>query len=682
MLRTSYFCSLFLILSIVVIGQTGQHWEPIEQTPKSEINGQFYLRDGGILAFSYFSNRIAFTDDKGLNWRFGNADDDFFETNYTDERDGLNGHYYYLVDGDKKLKEVNSHSLETSIIYSSSERIFNFTISTDHAYLYTLDSLKKVNLESGAIVNSIPFEGDARQMYVSEDKGLVIFTNSRKILQMDDTLTIIKEVNIDIEDLDDLKLSSDNNIIIEDADQFRHSTDLGDTWMTTEFLELDFTWRELGVKDYYIVKDSTVFIYDLEENLWIDTVYLDTYLNIFGASDALYTSPSSNKYQGLHYIKAEEGLVKINDLVGEPNVFQAIGLSDSTHFINRFALNFTSPSLFYQDHAYQNTRNYNNVISLTSGELVGSTNDSLFISDSGTNDFRPLNPPITPRDYIKKDHLDALYLFRYDGIWISQDKGETWTHECPDGYFPDFDVNARTIIPTAWKKYYGIQGSKILKYDYNTKNTSVVYNSSPSTSSINQFIVNLSGALFINSFNKISSKNQIQKRKNGSVEQLVLPADDISGEITIDRFGYLYIHSSNRVYKGLAEGAIWEDITGDLPSDVEINNLSVTNDYTIYLACKNGPIYKTGKLPSAVGDIEKNGHDVVVSPNPAMDKISLVIDQPMSSHAIIISLTGQVVWEGLLKGEKPNIDVSNLKAGMYFIYFSNKQYRSTTFVKN
>jgi hypothetical protein len=330
---------------------------------------------------------------------------------------------------------------------------------------------------------------------------------------------------------------------------------------------------------------------------------------------------------------------------------------------------------------YESTYNFNSLVTLSSGEIVGSTSDSLYISDDGTNSFRTLSPPITPRDHIKKDHLDALYLFRYDGIWISNDKGETWTHECPDGYFPDFDVNARTIVATAFRKYYGIQGSKILKYDYDTKNTSTVYSSNSNTSAINQFIVNLSGALFINTFNKISLKNQIQKRKNGSVEQLDLPADDISGSITIDRFGYIYIHSSNRVFKGIAEGSEWIDITGDLPIDIEINHLSVTNDQAIYLACKNGPIYKTAKLPSAVGDIDIKNQAVIVSPNPVLDKISLITEQAIDTYAYIVNMRGQVVWKGLLNGVQPNVDVSNLKTGMYVLYFSDDRYQGTTFIK-
>ena len=683
MLRINYILIFLLSVSCIVQGQTNQHWEAIEQTPNTKLAPQFFFRDGGILARSYafVSNTVAYTNDKGQSWSFGEADPDFVTTNYAKIRDGLNGQYYYLSESNMVLRELNTNSLETRTIMHSGDRIYDFTIGIEYAYLYTLDSLIQVNINNGEIIRIVSFEEGVRQMNVSEELGLVVFTNTSKILQIDTSLAIKKEVTIDLKSLSDFYLSSENHLLIEEDNQFRHSSDLGETWTTTEALDLKNTWRNIGVKDYFITRDSTVFIYDLAEKTWSDTIYLDTYLNIFGASDALYAQPSKNTYQGLHSIKASEGLLKINDLVDKPNVYSITGLSDTTHFINRLDLLHSSPSLFFQDQDYQNTYDFSKAITLSSGEVVGSTYDSLYISDDGTNNFRVLSPPISPRDHIKKDHLDVLYLFRYDGIWQSFDKGKTWTHECPDGYFPEFDVNYRFVIPTAFGKHYGLKGSKILKYDYDTKNTSTVHSVNSTTSSINGFIVNLSGTLFINYLNKITSKNEILKRNNGMVEMLTIPSDDITGAIAIDWFGVIYIHTLNRVFKSMDAGTSWVEITGDLPSDVHINHLSVSQDQTIYLACQNGPIYRTAKLPSAIGDIDKKNKSVIIAPNPVLNNISLIADQRMNTHAYIVNLHGQVVWKGYLNDFDPNINVSNLNTGMYILFFSDKQYQVRPFIK-
>jgi uncharacterized delta-60 repeat protein len=153
-------------------------------------------------------------------------------------------------------------------------------------------------------------------------------------------------------------------------------------------------------------------------------------------------------------------------------------------------------------------------------------------------------------------------------------------------------------------------------------------------------------------------------------------------ELTHDNQGNLYVAGraafANSFYDMLL---IKIDANGDVVWDVNYEGLSAQNDEAkgLFISPDGSAIYLVGysrgatsnadltivKYAQTVGIAEVSKKELVLYPNPVLDKLSI---QNCSADQIIhiFNSTGAEVWRGKLPNHQA-IDISNLPAGFYFI---------------
>ena len=317
------------------------------------------------------------------------------------------------------------------------------------------------------------------------------------------------------------------------------------------------------------------------------------------------------------------------------------------------------------------------MVQLSSGEILASRSGLLYKSTQGDANFESIPEPKTGHGGITKDENDRLFLFRYDGIWISLDKGITWTHECPPAYFPAFDVSESSVIPKASDIYYGMTSqNSILKYDYNKDDVNfAVRNSNIDNFKIEQFHVTSDGTIYYTFLVKASGLRSLVRRKGGQTITLAVPTNSIASTFAVGPNEHLFIHDGSSVYSSQDRGENWVDITANLPAHISVNLISTADDNTVYLGCKNGNIYKSGKSLGPTTTTEIKPANFNLYPNPSFDFITIEDKNYHSGQTktfVMYDLNGRKIKEIFTSSFKTRVDLHGISSGVYILVYSQE----------
>lgn len=665
MYRFTVLFILFSAYSLVTEGQDIHHWQSIENTPGTKAIDIFYFRDGGIASYIEVTGELAISDDKGLTWNNGETSSEFQDLNKSSLRQGLNGNLYFTADFSFDLYEIDRQTLKQRKVLRSTTQLLTYAVSDLYLFSVEKDSLIKRALSDGSIVDSYSLQGKVAQIQINEDKDIIcLFVDKSLLLLSEDFEEKFFEDEMAINNARDLVVSP-NSILVEPYDnRFQYSLDLGQSWHE---VDVPGAWRfdqVMGNADYYVNLDSTIYIFDLSSGIWKDTIYFDSYLNLRGASDALYVLATDRKYNSqLFYAKDDSGFTSINTEIGPPNIQFIKALDSNSCYLQEF-------ELLHHNGTFRKTERFDRIHKFCTGELIATTQDDIYFSEAGDENFEIRQKPTSVRDGITKSELDQLFIFVYNGVYISTDKGLTWTHECPNDYFPAFDILERTVQPKVSKIYYAFAQSrdKILSYNHNTDRTSTSFSYSGNIKTIEDFRINPIGNLFVTVQNNTSGQVEFLRKSSGRTDLLTIPNATMNPHFAMSNAGQLYIHNGESIYTSLDRGESWVDMTGDLPEHIIINRISVADDGTVYLGCAGGNVHKHiyGDLIS--GTTDNTLSQIDLSPNPAWS--SITISRPGNSKkesAQIIDLSGRQHGTFELSSEKDELDISHLVSGIYFI---------------
>jgi len=89
------------------------------------------------------------------------------------------------------------------------------------------------------------------------------------------------------------------------------------------------------------------------------------------------------------------------------------------------------------------------------------------------------------------------------------------------------------------------------------------------------------------------------------------------------------------------------------------------NQKQLYVAASNGKIYKIKTNNLAVSDLNKN--QILITPNPAKNKIYIKNLNVKNISAEIIDLSGKIIHQVLISDNDQSFDISNLQTGTYIL---------------
>ena len=80
---------------------------------------------------------------------------------------------------------------------------------------------------------------------------------------------------------------------------------------------------------------------------------------------------------------------------------------------------------------------------------------------------------------------------------------------------------------------------------------------------------------------------------------------------------------------------------------------------------------------SSLNEKFTNGQDILVYPNPAREKLTLIMDQGGSASGVIsvFNLQGQLIYTSLFEGSELDIDVSAFQPSLYILHVQTEDER-------
>jgi len=125
------------------------------------------------------------------------------------------------------------------------------------------------------------------------------------------------------------------------------------------------------------------------------------------------------------------------------------------------------------------------------------------------------------------------------------------------------------------------------------------------------------------------------------------------------------LHGS--IWQSDNDGSAWTEITANMTStNIYGNNIIESNGHELILATYGGGLYKSAGLNLSVGLEETSSTDIVVSPNPASEKIYLSANKMLTGKYFSIqNIEGKIVKTGIYS--ESGIDIQELENGVYFI---------------
>ena len=150
-------------------------------------------------------------------------------------------------------------------------------------------------------------------------------------------------------------------------------------------------------------------------------------------------------------------------------------------------------------------------------------------------------------------------------------------------------------------------------------------------------------------------------------------------DIVQDSQGYLYLGADVGVFASINEGTDWQVLGDNLPSLV-VNDMHIheASQY-LYIGTYGRSSYKIDLSAIVLGTSENTFADeVVLAPNPATEYVDIVSACGLSSVTIFDVLGREVKTEKVESSDQQvRIDHSELSSGVYYVYVSNGQHKTT-----
>ena len=325
--------AIFLIgsLPINLFAQVDWSWHEVPNTPGTEAVIKHYFSNGGLLAYVNASEQLAISDDKGETWRFGESGD-FLDASTRSYVEDQNGNFYFTANLSKQFYQVDRHTMELRLVHTSSNQVFLYAASEEHLFMLVNSEIRKVRIDDGTIVDSyFSNNGSFSSINISQDNEILALTSTGYSILLDEDF---KEITLvegnQLTSIDKRLININNQMVRMEVDGFSITDDYGLTWLSVEVKDLFEYDGHLGNDEFYAVVDSTIYVYDIHQKIWKDTFYLNTYMQLQGATDHAYLYLNSNEYPWVvHYLSDESEFLPLNNKIGPPDTRALIALNDS-----------------------------------------------------------------------------------------------------------------------------------------------------------------------------------------------------------------------------------------------------------------------------------------------------------------------------------------------------------------
>jgi ligand-binding sensor domain-containing protein len=143
---------------------------------------------------------------------------------------------------------------------------------------------------------------------------------------------------------------------------------------------------------------------------------------------------------------------------------------------------------------------------------------------------------------------------------------------------------------------------------------------------------------------------------------------------------YVFAGTDSRgVFMSSNDGLQWASINTGLTDSTGIYALTISGN-TLFAGTSAGGVWKRTLSELGIKEINNNGSNIVIYPNPATDK--LTIESQHKSAIEILNIQGQIIMQQQLQQGKTDIDISGLTKGVYVLrMFSNDNTGVTRIVK-
>ena len=138
--------------------------------------------------------------------------------------------------------------------------------------------------------------------------------------------------------------------------------------------------------------------------------------------------------------------------------------------------------------------------------------------------------------------------------------------------------------------------------------------------------------------------------------------------ITMDKTNNLILWDDKSVFCSSDLGKSWLNISPTNKGLIKINNIEISHDNHIYLACDGVPILKSKKSNLSSNSISEDSYTRInVFPNPASDVLTIVKGNRHIEQYELLDLSGRVMKAGRFDNDKRTISVKELNKGLYIL---------------
>lgn len=259
------------------------------------------------------------------------------------------------------------------------------------------------------------------------------------------------------------------------------------------------------------------------------------------------------------------------------------------------------------------------------GVLFTLSNFNLMTSDDEGSTWNEINADIRLQN-IAFDTADVLYGLAFEGLFKSEDNGLSWEYVSPPlnsgSYGQIMEISSTGIIYIRLQIYDGVSA---YSYDLLRSDDSGM------------------------SWNSISPVDTLQY-----------------GRFYLGQFDFLYLPTSEGLFRSQDNGDSWENITQDLNTA----SWSVAEDALGALYITPG-IYRSDSFVSVNTPKAPKQQQILVYPVPSSDRITISISPDiLPAHYNIYNNQGKLVKTGVMQTPKTNFDISDYKPGLYHIQTS------------
>lgn len=302
---------------------------------------------------------------------------------------------------------------------------------------------------------------------------------------------------------------------------------------------------------------------------------------------------------------------------------------------------------------------------------------SLYKSSNGGNGYSGLSQPdnktgnwVTP---FEQDPVLANTVYvGYDQVYKSTNGGSTWT-----AISQNFggNLNQMKVAPSNSNIIFASIGSSL----YKTSNggTSNWVSLSGFSGNINSIAIHPTNPSKVAIATTGTQKVYVSDDGGATWSSILLDLPNFSAQALVwedNGNDGLYLGMNYGVYYTDNTISVWQPFSVNLPnviiSELEIN--TVTNE--IYAATYGRGLWKSNTYDTtlSINDITLN--DIDMYPNPANDKVNIILKNPSQTQVVVFDTLGKVVYKQDHKQVSATytLDVSSLIAGVYFVKVATK----------